>query len=85
MSPRGSLLRDVQGKVRVMRLADHWTRADTLSASSYGDAPVWKATAPGLFRDALVRAKSAVHRRQTDLFFATGVGGHCPSDQEKPF
>jgi len=42
------------GKVRVMRLVDHWTRADALSAPSYGDAPVWKATAPGLFKDALV-------------------------------
>jgi hypothetical protein len=42
------------GRIRVMRLADHWTRADALSAPSYGDAPVWKATAPGLFRDAIV-------------------------------
>ncbi|KAF8444537.1 hypothetical protein L210DRAFT_3502115 [Boletus edulis BED1] len=42
------------GKVRVTRVADLWTRADALSAPSYGAAPVWKASAPGLLRDAVV-------------------------------
>jgi len=42
------------GKVRVMRLVDQWTRTDALSASSYGAAPVWRASLPGLFRDAIV-------------------------------
>lgn len=58
MSPRVSLLRIAQGKTRVMKLADHWTRADALSAPSYGAAAVWKATAPELFKGAIVRAKS---------------------------
>jgi len=39
------------GKVRVTKLVDLWTRTDALSAASYGAAPVWKASAPGLFRD----------------------------------
>ncbi|KAG8213880.1 hypothetical protein J3R82DRAFT_10624 [Butyriboletus roseoflavus] len=46
------------GRVRVMRLADHWTKTDALSAATYGDAAVWRASAPGLFRDAIVRANS---------------------------
>ncbi|KAG9316553.1 hypothetical protein JVU11DRAFT_2604 [Chiua virens] len=39
---------------RVRRLANQWTRGDMLAASSYGDAPVWKASAPGFFREILV-------------------------------
>lgn len=50
----------VQGKLRVTRLADHWTRTDALSATTYGDAAVWRANAPGLFRDAIVRANSVL-------------------------
>lgn len=48
-----------QGKVRVMRLADQWTRTDALSAPSYGAAPVWRASLPGFFRDTIVRTNSA--------------------------
>ncbi|KAI9569597.1 hypothetical protein HD554DRAFT_2089381 [Boletus coccyginus] len=73
------------GKIRVMRLADQWTRADALSAASYGAAPVWKATAPGLFRDAVVRTIVPSTVDQPTFFFPTGVNGHRPLDQEEPF
>lgn len=71
-------------------LADQWTRSDALSAPSYGAAAVWKATAPGLFRDAIVRAKSVALTSTTDrsIFFSlcvTDIDGHRPADQEESF
>lgn len=75
----------VQGKVRVARLGEEWTRSDALAAPSYGAAPVWRASAPGLLRDAIVR----IAIKLSDLLFYynkkhTGVDGQCALDQEKP-
>ncbi|KAN0091079.1 hypothetical protein V8E55_004645 [Tylopilus felleus] len=42
------------GNVRVTKLAKQWTRTDALAAPTYGAAPVWRATAPGLFRNLIV-------------------------------
>lgn len=55
---RVSLLGNAQGNVRVTKLAKQWTRTDALAAPTYGAAPVWRATAPGLFRNLIVRAES---------------------------
>jgi len=41
------------GKLRVARLVDQWTREDALAGPSYGAAPIWMASSPGLFRDAV--------------------------------
>lgn len=80
------LVRNVQGKVRVTKLGQEWTRSDALAAPSYGAAPVWKASTPGLFRDAIVRASSSVplYHPCLTVFSLTGANSDCSLDQEKP-
>jgi len=41
------------GKVRVAKLTQQWTKVDLVGTPSF-DAPIWRASAPGLFRDSIV-------------------------------